>query len=115
MAPGEYNNFMREVNFMNVETRRLRAIDPALEHKTAFKQAAATWKTMTNEEHQAYNAPVPPTKKEILDSLCDANGAIRRLILLLLDEGGEKSLQLKEKLEVVDEEMQKMIGELDEE
>jgi hypothetical protein len=47
MAPGAYNNFMRE------ELVRLKTADPTLGHKEAFKQAAANWGKQGKEARSA--------------------------------------------------------------
>jgi hypothetical protein len=96
-------------NFVDVETRRLRAIDPALEHKEALKQALATWKTMTNEERGAYITPVRPTRKEASrqerenhdempkctqeELLCDNFDELNCTITKLGDEGSETCIE----------------------
>ncbi|KAI9224095.1 hypothetical protein BC828DRAFT_374266 [Blastocladiella britannica] len=49
-----YNNFMAE------ELKRIKAVEPGIEHKVAFKKAASNWKASPdNPKGTNYKAPAP--------------------------------------------------------
>jgi len=103
--------------FMKAELARLKAADPTLEHKPAFKQAAANWKKLSKEQRQE-QATIPPQKqnpKELLNELCDADEILQGLNEKLGIDGRASCLQLKAKIDALLEEMQPLFIELNNE